>query len=439
MYKSKANFMHKKKMALLVTILIVLLHGIWFLEYYRLNTVIYCDNFEKAFVDYNVEFFTNSTMYANVGNTESECIIDYLPIEKVKTLQEQKTTETNSIVEIIYLDSISTDLSNMGFIQYVINGFSKDFEKKWNDKIELFPASGKHKKTINRGYYYSSIIKIMYPLNIEVQAKVKIPVDKILSSMKTFFVIAAIVVIIFLGMYFALFRLYSQQRKLSMQKDVFINQMSHDFRLPLSGIKGGLNNIELKYPKDEQTQRIIALCHSSIDRLDGMIDNVLTASAMGKGILHNGFIYENEIIEIINDIKQEILINKKVDIIIDDSKLNNNEVFANHVYVRQILENLLNNSVTYCERSPQVHINFTPQKKGLEISISDNGVGVPEEDRAHIFENFYRGTNFTTINGTGLGLYIAKEFTKLMKGDLKLISSSPEGSTFVLFLKYLTN
>ena len=429
--------MHKKKLALIITILIVALQSVWLWEYYKLKTDMYCESFEKAFFDYNVDFYAQNTTYGEVDQ-DGECSANVLPREKVAALHVFSDLSDSSLIKIIYSDSVTTDLPNMDFIQFAINGFSKPLKEKWAEEIELFPASGELEGKIDKGYYYSSVIRIMYPLNIEVQAKVKVPVRKILLGMMSFFALATLVLMIFIGMYIALFNLYSKQKKLSMQKDVFINQISHDFRLPLAGIKSCINNFELKYAGDEQTQKVIELCHNSIARLDGMIDNVLTVSAMGA-ILHNGFIYENEILDIINDIKEEIHAYKQVDIVIDNSNLKNKEVFANHMHLRQIFVNLLNNAATYCERQPQIHINFNPQKNGLEILIRDNGIGISEEDKEHIFENFYRGSKFSTINGAGLGLYIAKEFTKLMKGDIKLLSSSPEGSTFVLFLKYTIN
>ncbi|MDL2228590.1 sensor histidine kinase, partial [Odoribacter sp. OttesenSCG-928-L07] len=83
---------------------------------------------------------------------------------------------------------------------------------------------------------------------------------------------------------------------------------------------------------------------------------------------------------------------------------------------------------------PIIKVSLISLDKGLEIYIEDNGIGIPDEDKEHIFEDFYRITKFSTVNGSGLGLYIAREFVNIMQGSLKLKSSSPQGSTFVVFI-----
>ena len=68
----------------------------------------------------------------------------------------------------------------------------------------------------------------------------------------------------------------------------------------------------------------------------------------------------------------------------------------------------------------------------LEVSITDEGIGISPEDQEHLFSSFYRGKNAVNIQGTGLGLHIVKRYLDLMRGQIKLNSKIGEGSTFVV-------
>jgi signal transduction histidine kinase len=77
---------------------------------------------------------------------------------------------------------------------------------------------------------------------------------------------------------------------------------------------------------------------------------------------------------------------------------------------------------------------------GVRISVTDNGVGIPQQDREKIFARYYKGKNFSDINNnTGLGLAIAKKILDLHESDLELISEEKNGSSFIFKLKFYSN
>jgi signal transduction histidine kinase len=111
------------------------------------------------------------------------------------------------------------------------------------------------------------------------------------------------------------------------------------------------------------------------------------------------------------------------------------EVLADADLVTRIIDNLVNNALIYSEQPASVSVAAGGARAAVEIRVSDRGPGVPEADRERIFERFVRGAGAERAPGTGLGLYVSREFARRMDGDLSLEASrNGEGSTFLLRL-----
>jgi signal transduction histidine kinase len=106
--------------------------------------------------------------------------------------------------------------------------------------------------------------------------------------------------------------------------------------------------------------------------------------------------------------------------------------------LRHILSNLLSNAIKYSPIGSTVQLDLTCfNDKGI-FRIQDQGIGIPPEDQAHLFESFHRATNVGTIQGTGLGLAIVKQCVDLHKGEITVASEVGNGTTFTVTLP-LTN
>ena len=101
---------------------------------------------------------------------------------------------------------------------------------------------------------------------------------------------------------------------------------------------------------------------------------------------------------------------------------------------KEALFNILDNAVKYTEPKGKINISITKYELYIRIDISDNGVGLDEEEYASIFKRFYRGNNTDDIEGIGLGLYLAREIITKQGGYIKVKSKKGVGSTFSVFL-----
>jgi signal transduction histidine kinase len=98
----------------------------------------------------------------------------------------------------------------------------------------------------------------------------------------------------------------------------------------------------------------------------------------------------------------------------------------------QVVNNLVSNGIKYSPENPNVRLEVTRKNKELCITVSDNGIGIPEADQKHLFKPFYRGSNTTLIQGNGLGLSIVKESVVLHGGNITFRSRLGQGTNFYI-------
>ena len=108
------------------------------------------------------------------------------------------------------------------------------------------------------------------------------------------------------------------------------------------------------------------------------------------------------------------------------------EIPVDIVYFTTMISNLLSNAVKYCDREPEIKVTSATSGNDIEISVTDNGVGIPSEHLGHIFEKFYRVPqgNIHKTKGLGLGLYYVRRIALAHGGDVSVTSKPGRGTTF---------
>ena len=97
--------------------------------------------------------------------------------------------------------------------------------------------------------------------------------------------------------------------------------------------------------------------------------------------------------------------------------------------VRNVLINLISNAIKFSEESKPIYVKSEVAENEAAISIRDEGMGISEEDKDHLFSSFFRGKNAINIQGTGLGLHIVKRYLDLLGGTIDLKSKLGKGTT----------
>ncbi len=208
---------------------------------------------------------------------------------------------------------------------------------------------------------------------------------------------------------------------LDQQKNQFLSFATHQLKAPLTAMKWGMETLkEMGYTKAEQPQRsaIIDKLYSTTDDLIHTVGDFLDISKIEQGGLvlkKEGFLWAEYVATLAAEFKGAS-VNKGLDLVIDVPNLNE-MVFADKTKLRQVVVNLIDNAVKY---TPTGKITVKVEKKGvlLHTMISDTGPGISEEELPKLFSKFTRGAAGSTVNGSGLGLFLAKKIMELHQGEL---------------------
>ena len=237
----------------------------------------------------------------------------------------------------------------------------------------------------------------------------------------------------------------SEDVALSQAHADFVSVVSHEFRTPLTSIKGFADTM-LRYGNSldaEQQKRFIGIIKHQADRLTRLVENLLTVSKLGAQRSQIDFrpvVLKKMVERIVQTIEAKSQEPRTFQVDIADTFP---EVWADPDKLEQVLTNLIDNAVKYSFAHTKVNIQAmleSTNHKNLIIRISDEGVGIPKEHLAKIFSKFSRIDNPLTreVEGTGLGLFITKSLTVAMNGDITVESEENKGTTFIVTLPVAT-
>jgi signal transduction histidine kinase len=227
-------------------------------------------------------------------------------------------------------------------------------------------------------------------------------------------------------------------RELDHMKDDFVSMASHELRTPLAAIKGFMSMIiaDRYGPLPENLKKPLTHIATSTDRLIVLVNGLLDLSRLEAGKL-NPKITEFEINQLAVAVAENLMpIAGQKELNLKVKQSTPFKVKADPDYTRQILQNLIGNSLKFTQKgSVTVSINQSGNK--VNIYVKDTGIGIAKSDQPKIFDKFHQVNSFKAGRpiGTGLGLYLSQDMAKTMGGSLKLDQSElGKGSAFVLSL-----
>lgn len=214
-------------------------------------------------------------------------------------------------------------------------------------------------------------------------------------------------------------------------QDEFIATVSHELRTPLTSIRGFSQTLLASWDKidDENKKKFIKIIEDQSNRLIHLVENVLSVSKMNAGCEVLKKVDVNDVIKrIIPMFTEQYKTRKFV------QKLNSSLPPArlDEDKFQQILTNLIDNAAKYSTDGKTVTISTELSENFVEIKITDEGVGIKQEDFDKVFKKFSRLENHltSTTQGNGLGLYITKQLVENMGGQISFTSEINKGTTF---------
>ncbi len=281
--------------------------------------------------------------------------------------------------------------------------------KQSEEKLIVY-ATELEKRVSDRTKQLAEAIKSLEVANIELQEEIKVREKAELDATKAF----------------------QKEKELNELKSRFVSLASHEFRTPLSTIMSSVSLIS-KYDTPqtlEKKTKHINRIKNNVNNLIGLLNDFLNMEMMEEGKLRTACKWFNmdEFMQEVNDEMQAITKSEqKINLI---NKVPAGNVFLDYQMLKNICFNLISNAIKYSNIDGIIDVVYNKRGENIEISIVDYGIGIPPQEQTHLFKRFFRAKNASGIQGSGLGLYIVRNYVEQMNGSVNFTSEYQEGSTF---------
>jgi PAS domain S-box-containing protein len=224
-------------------------------------------------------------------------------------------------------------------------------------------------------------------------------------------------------------RALEKEKQLNELKSRFVSMASHEFRTPLSTILSSSSLVEKYLDKADSAEPAVVK-----ENLTSILNDFLSLDKLEQGkveIKSTHFRVDTFAEELIEEV--EATLKKGQKIIYKHS--GETDIYLDRQMLKNILYNFISNASKYSPDDSVIEFSSKLNDKGLTMSVTDHGMGIPELDQLHLFERFFRAKNVTNIQGTGLGLNIVKRYSDLLNGEVTFSSKEGKGTTFNLIIK----
>ena len=224
----------------------------------------------------------------------------------------------------------------------------------------------------------------------------------------------------------------STQKQLQQYRDNFLGIASHELKTPVTTIKtyAQLLEMTLKQCGTPDSMHMIKRMNSQVDKLTRLINELLDITKLQAGKLQFSdkiFCFNTLIEEVVDELQHTTATHTIIKHLSDVGN-----VYGDRERISQVVTNLLTNAIKYSPNAEKIIVYTSLHNKDVMLCVEDFGIGIPEQNRQKVFEQYYRvnGKAHHTIPGLGLGLFISSEIIKRVGGKIWVRSEEGEGSTF---------
>lgn len=388
----------------------------------QIKWIIYSIRFQDKVFEKSVELALNETM--------STLTADKPFCKKVKdclecdTLRIETQLATSGVWQKIH-DAIADELKSydidLDYEMYILENESEELKTLESDE---------------KGLYYSRCMGGLigysgYQLVVEFPSRTRF----FFATAGYMFVGSVVLILLLILSLFYLLRIYNRELRIAKHTKELLNNVSHEFKTPLSSIALASNMIRKKrYGTDyEKLGNYAELISKENRKLQNLVESLLRLEAVER----NEFDYNRENTTIEDLIKEgastcEMLLEEKFGQIKYDFQSEGAQVFVDKLHFVNVFVNLLSNAIKYSKRNPNIDIATRIENENLVILVKDNGIGIPAKFQKYIFDKYYRVPtgDVHDAKGFGIGLAYVKQIVEAHSGTISVESTSSEGTVF---------
>ena len=228
-------------------------------------------------------------------------------------------------------------------------------------------------------------------------------------------------------------KLEEELKKSNTLQDEFVNNYSHEFKTPITSIKG-FAELLLEEDLDKKTQaKYLKIIVEESEKLTYLANNsILFTKLNSQGIIPNKKIYslDEQIRKCVILLEPEYN-KKKINLTCNLEEVN---YFGSEEIMEHLWMNLINNAIKYTPDNGNIEVNLRNYEETIMFSVVDSGIGMTKEELSQIFNKFYQVDKSKTTKGLGLGLTIVSRIVELVEGKIKVESEPGKGSVFTITL-----
>ena len=232
-----------------------------------------------------------------------------------------------------------------------------------------------------------------------------------------------------------LIKLLNKEKELGELKSRFVTMASHEFRTPLSTILSS-TNLVAKYVELDDAEKIeghLFKIKDNIAHLTSILNDFLSMGKWDEGkvkVEKTSFCWQNFITDLVDSMKDVLKDGQTIELSIQD-----HQIYLDKNLLKKSLINLIANAIKYSNENSSSLVSSSLEDDIFHIAVKDDGIGIPVKEQHSIFERFYRASNVTNIQGTGIGLNLVRNYVTTMDGEITFESEESKGACFNLKFK----
>ena len=352
-------------------------------------------------------------------------------------------------INLIQLDSATTELLNSGFLRRIISEELKkenidsrfDFAlyNAFTTQFVVKPQSTNTEKILNSEFVF--LLKYNEKISSPHYLIISFPTVRGIVFKRMSNIIILIVVffvITFTVAFVALYSLYRQKKTQDVTND-FINNVTHEFKTPIATISLACEVLADPAMLEDNDIRgsYVEIINDENNRLKDMVTTVLETAQLRKGQIKMNveLLDMHKLIQKITD-SFALMISSSNGLLTVALNADKHQIFGDRTHLTNAITNLIENAIKYSNGSPEILIYTLSDEKHFVVSVTDKGIDIPMKSISKIFDNFYRVPhgNIHNVKGYGLGLGYVKKIVQLHHGRIEVQSEEGKGSTFTIYL-----